>query len=223
MLIRLSYALNRHTPLYPGTDTMKLEPAKSIEKGDSSNTTLITFNGHSGTHIDAPNHFCGKKMTISELLKPENIIEGAVCIDIPKTGDSPVTPEDIKPFRDEIRDTEALFIRTGSGDIRDADPDTYATVHPWIHPDVPDYLREICPELRFFGLDAISVAVPSFRQEGRETHRNFLCKSPEIMLIEDLNLSSPDLTGQSWRLRFYPVVFDRTDGVPVLAFAELYG
>lgn len=221
MIIPLSYPLHRVTPLYPGTPPITLQPFKSIEHGDSTNATTVTFNSHSGTHIDLPRHFCPGGGSVSTLLAPESIFEPAYCIEVPRSGDMPLRAEDLLPHLADVGDAQALLIKTGCGRTRMAVPETYASEHPWVHPAVPDLLRRECPELRLFGIDTISVAVPSHREEGRMSHRTFLCGSPQILLLEDADLSNPHLTEGPWQLRLYPILFDDLDGIPVIALAEV--
>lgn len=79
----------------------------------------------------------------------------------------------------------------------------------------------MCPQLRVFGLDTISIATPLHREEGRAAHRAFLCGPNPILLLEDLDLSSEDLLDGAFRLRLYPIVYDDLDGVPVIAVADI--
>ena len=55
--IYLSYSLNRRTPAYGGGESIKIYHEKSIEKGDSCNTSYWSLSNHLGTHIDFPKHF----------------------------------------------------------------------------------------------------------------------------------------------------------------------
>lgn len=223
MIIPISYPLHRATPLYPGTPPITLQPFKSIERGDSANATTITFHSHSGTHIDLPRHFCPGGGSVSTLLEPESIFEPAYCIEVPKSGDMPLRVEDLLPHLADVRDAQALLIKTGCGRTRSKAPEAYASEHPWVHPAVPDLLRRECPDLRLFGVDTISVAVPSHREEGRMSHREFLCGSPQIFLLEDADLSNHHLTEGPWQLRLYPILFDDLDGIPVIALAQVPG
>jgi arylformamidase len=223
MIIPISYPLHRATPLYPGTPPIALQPFKSIERGDSTNATTITLHSHSGTHIDLPRHFCPGGGSVSTLFAPETIFEPAYCIEVQKSGDVPLRVEDLLPHLSKTRDAQALLIKTGCGKTRATMPETYASEHPWVHPAVPGVLRQECPDLRLFGIDTVSVAIPSHREEGRKSHRAFLCESPPIFLLEDVNLSNGRLTEGSWQLRLYPILFDDLDGVPVIALAEVPG
>ncbi|BBL68655.1 cyclase family protein [Methanoculleus chikugoensis] len=220
MLIPISYPLNRRAPLYPGTEPLAISRTKSFEKGDAEEKSLIAFSSHAGTHIDLPRHFCPGGGSVQGLLAPEAVFEPARCIAIPKTGTEPIRIYDLLEHLDAIRTSRALFVRTGSGRVRGSDPDAYANAHPWVHHEVPGFLRMENPALRLFGIDAISIAIPAEPEEGTEAHRAFLCGSPHIFLLEDVDLSYGRLLEESWTLRVYPVVFDDLEGVPVVALAE---
>jgi len=221
MIVPVSYPLDGASPLYPGTPPMTITPQKSMATGDSANTSMISFSSHAGTHIDAPRHFCPDGASVSAVLAPETIFDPAVCIDLPREGDTPIGAGDLRPFLPGIRDAEALLIRTGMCRLRQEHPERYASSHPWVHPGVPDLLRRQCPDLRLFGLDTISISTPSHRNEGRESHRSFLCGSPPILLLEDVDLTTELLAGSPFTLRIYPVVHDDLDGVPVVALARV--
>lgn len=46
------------TPVFEGDPETRVEQIKSIENGDEYNLSAISLSVHSGTHIDAPLHFC---------------------------------------------------------------------------------------------------------------------------------------------------------------------
>ncbi|MGI6023574.1 MAG: cyclase family protein [Methanoculleus sp.] len=220
MLIPISYPLNQKSPLYPGTEPLTITLIKSFERGDAEEKSLITASSHAGTHIDLPRHFCPGGGSVRTLLAPEAVFEPAQCIDIPKTGEEPIRIPDLLPHLDAVRNTRALFVKTGSSRLRESDPEAYAKAHPWVHHEVPGFLRMQNPALRLLGIDTISIATPSYPEEGAKVHRAFLCRSPHIFLLEDVDLSYGRLLGEPWILRLYPVVFDDLDAVPVVALAE---
>ena len=220
MLIPISYPLNRGTPLYPGTEPLAITPTRSLEREDAENESRIVFSSHTGTHIDLPRHSCPGGGSVRALLAPEAVFAPARCIEIPRTGEEPIRIHDLLGHLDAVRNARALFVRTGSGRIRESDPEAYAKRHPWVHHEVPGFLRMQNPALRLFGIDTISIATPSYPEEGAKVHRAFLCRSPHIFLLEDVDLSYGRLLGEPWILRLYPVVFDDLDAVPVVALAE---
>jgi len=220
MLIPISYPLNRATPLYPGTEPLTITRTKSFEGGDAENKSLIAVSSHAGTHIDLPLHFCPDGGSVKALLAPEAVFAPARCIEVQKEGEEPLRIHDLLVHLNVIQASRALFVRTGSGRIRESDPDAYAERHPWVHPEVPGFLRMQNPALRLFGIDTISIATPANPEEGMEAHRGFLCTSPHIFLLEDVDLSYDRLLEEPWTLRVYPMIFDDLEGVPVVALAE---
>lgn len=217
-MIHISYPLTKKSPLYPNSMPFSIQPIKSIENGDSSNTSSITFSNHSGTHIDVPLHFCHNAESVSELLSPEKIFYPTYCLDIPLITQSILQPSALKNYLLNITDAEALLIRTGMSFFRNSQ--IYTSEYPRIDPELPDFLRQYLPNLKLFGIDTISISNPSFRELGRACHRNFLCKQPRIMIMEDLNLSSNQLVNQPWLMRIYPWILEKIDAVPVIATLE---
>jgi len=220
MLIPISYPLNRGTPLYPGTEPLTIIPTKSLARGDPEEESRIAFSSHAGTHIDLPRHFCPGGGTVRALLAPEAVFAPARCIEISRTGEEPIRIHDLLPHLDVVRNARALFVRTGSGRLRESDPAAYVERHPWVHPEVPDFLCREGPAIRLFGIDTISIAVPAKPEDGQKAHCAFLCRSPPIFILEDVDLSYGRLLEEPWILRLYPMIFDDLEAVPVVALAE---
>jgi arylformamidase len=223
MLIRISYPLERGSPLYPGTPPPSVAPHRTLAEGHSSSSSTVSFNTHSGTHVDAPLHFCPGGATVADLLGAGKLFSPVAILDLPKTGDLCITPDEIGPALRKLRGATALIVRTGEWKRRIRDPGGYSGAHPWVHPLVPALLREGLPALRLFGIDTVSISSPTHREEGRACHRAFLCGSPPILLIEDLDLSDPRLSGMGFRLHVYPWFREALDGVPCVALVEREG
>jgi kynurenine formamidase len=215
----LSYPVSQQAPLYPGTPPVSVTAVKSIERGDSATTSLVTVSTHAGTHIDAPRHFCPEGMTTRDILGRCREVAPVYCIDLDVTTNRSIGPTDIRPHAGEIADAEGLFLRTGMFRFRNSDRERYCTGHPWIHPDLPAFLRKTCPSLLLFGTDTISISNPAHREEGRACHRAFLCGSDPIILAEDLDLSEPALAGRRIQVTICPWTDADLDGVPVIVFA----
>ena len=219
MIITISYPLTMKTPLYPNTPSPIIRSLRSVEKGDSANTGTITFSTHSGTHIDAPFHFCHEGKTVAGCLAYDSTFFPAYCIGVSKPDGGEITGTDLGAGIAQMRDAEALLIRTGWETVRSQEPARYRQDHPWVSPAVPRFLREHCPRLRLFGIDQISVSSVLHRGEGHSCHREFLCCKRPVLILEDLNLSDPRITGPI-RLHLYPFMIDDTDGTPVTAIVE---
>jgi len=221
VIIRLSYPITQTTPLYPGTDPVGIHRHRSIRNGDSANTHTVAFQNHTGTHIDVPYHFCEEGATVAGCLGAEAIFSPAYCIGVSAEGDMPVGAEDLLPLMRECGDSEAILLKTGGAACRQSDPERYAGNHPYISPDIPAQIRGMCRKLRLFGIDQISVSSVLHREEGRQCHREFLCRKPSVLLLEDLDLSDARLSSHGFRLMVYPHVVAGIDGTPVTALADL--
>jgi kynurenine formamidase len=191
-----------------------------MEQGDSVNTRSITLSTHSGTHVDAPCHFCNLGKTIADCLTIDTAFFPTYCFDVPKRVSERIDVSDLAGNISQMQDAEALLIRTGWHTVRSDDPYQYCQNHPWVSEEIPAFLREQCPKLRLFGLDQISVSSVLHRADGYECHRKFLCEKRSILLLEDLNLSDARVKG-SFRLHIYPYMIEIIDGVPVIAVVEV--
>jgi kynurenine formamidase len=220
MLIRISHPLETRSPLYPGTPPPTIIPFHSFEKDHASSTSLVRFHTHSGTHIDAPLHFCPGGKGVADLLGAGKTYSPAEVLRLAKTEDQCITPEEIEPHVPSLEGAHALLLITGEGARRWWDPAGYSESHPWIHPKVPELLRRHLPGLQIFGTDTISISSPAHREEGRACHRAFLCGTPPVLVLEDLDLSDPRLGGGGFRLHVCPWFNEALDGIPVVALME---
>lgn len=217
-MICISHQMTLKTPLYPGTPPITVSPGKSIDKGDSANTSILSLSTHSGTHIDLPRHFCRSTKSVL-LTSGENIFAPAYCFDIPKERSDPISVGDFENIRGPP-ETRAILVRTGFSRFRSSDPDIYTQEHPWILPEAAKYIRKTFPNIALFGTDTVSISSPSHRALGHEAHRIFLCERPPILLLEDLDLSSGNLSHDCWKLTVYPFILDDLDAVPAMVFLE---
>src|SRR5207248_1987328 len=54
--VALSYPLSSRTPYPGGGCPLRLTPTSQLARGDISNTSLVEFWNHMGTHMDGPGH-----------------------------------------------------------------------------------------------------------------------------------------------------------------------
>lgn len=219
--VRLSYTIAEATPLYPKTPAVKIGVDKGISKGDSCNTFLITLSNHTGTHIDAPNHFHSSGKKISDYSLNELFFKRPCVLDCPKAGDEPIGLNDLSGKMQ--KGTDLLLIRTGFYKIRGTE--TYTTKNPYIPPETAIWLRTSCPSLRAIGIDCISVASPLHREMGRETHRILLgenteFKCPPLLIIEDIDLGV-DLLNLS-EVMAVPLYIEGIDSSPCTLIGIIY-
>lgn len=217
MWIYLSHKISLKTPSYGGGPGLKLQPYKQIERGDSSNSYIITLYNHLGTHVDAPNHFMAGGRSISQFRPEEFFFNTPVLIDIPKDVGGLVTREELEDFHDIIAACDILLLRTGFQRYREEDPDAFMSRGPCLGADAARYLRSF-PKLRAVGVDMISISSPIHRDEGRKAHRELLSRD-DFLIVEDMDLMGKPR--KIIRIVIAPIMIEDVDSTPCLVLAEV--
>jgi len=207
----LSHYLSESTPLYGNGKGIQFSFDKNIEKGDSCNTTQVTFPNHSGTHIDLPFHFDKKGKTLNDYQPSFWQFNKVELIDLSGlVSDCQIIGPEF--FTDKINDeAELLLIKTGYQKWRGTD--RYTLTPPGISSNLAGFFREKLPNLRCVGMDIISTTSYSNRDEGRKAHHAFLNPSigSPILLIEDMNLNS---SNSFLKVIVAPLLLEKADGAP---------
>ena len=217
--IFLSYELDSSTPMYGDGDRFKNDHLKQITKGDTANLSHWSFTNHIGTHIDVPFHFIQEGKTLSDYTPEFWIIRNTSLIDL-----TPIDPGEILNTKSLLPyfipdDIELLLLKTGFCQHRYNE--TYWKYGPIILPDIAEYLRKNCPQLKLLGLDTISVSSYSERETGRKVHRAFLSGEQPILLIEDMDLSCVNANTSFEQVIVSPLRVNKADGSPCTVFADI--
>jgi arylformamidase len=224
-MINLSYSICCDTPVYGGV-AIEIKHGNRISNGDSCNTLEISLTNHTGTHIDLPAHFDAVGKTLTDYPAGFWYTEKIECLFMDKMDmknaflpgeliDS-VTIEQL--IRDNMNyDTEVILIKTGFCEKRESE--IYWKKPPGIDPNLPDFLRETFPNLKFFGMDLISVSSFANKEAGRKAHKSFLKHSHPILPIEDMNLCRLPATLSNMLIA--PLYIKDADGVPCTIFANI--
>lgn len=78
----VTVAVSEGVPIYAGDPTVTVSAAKSIAGGDTANVSQIAFGVHTGTHVDAPNHFIDGTRRVDEL-DPQKLIGPCRVVQVP--------------------------------------------------------------------------------------------------------------------------------------------
>ena len=113
------------------------------------------------------------------------------------------------------------MIRTGAELWRSSNPELYCFQGVGIGYDLAHWLR-LNLNLKFLGLDAISVSSPANSAEGKKAHLALLAGDatgkPPILLIEDMALAK--LARAPLAATIAPLLFDGADGSPVTVLGK---
>ncbi len=215
--ILLSHVLKQDTPSYGNRDKVIIRVNSCIRGGETANSScLVLSNNHIGTHIDVPRHFSdsGKKTTDYPI--GDYVFEKVQVTDLPCDGPKLIEGSDLVGLRSDI---DLLLIRTGYESKRGED--AYWNNNPGLSPDLADYLRQHCPNLRCVGFDFISVTSWQHRAEGRLAHKAFLAPedgSREIWAIEDMSLANAPK--EIKKVVVAPLLVEDGNGTAVTVIAE---
>lgn len=176
-----------NTPVFDGDPETRAERIKSIDNGDGYNLTEISMSVHSGTHIDAPLHFCEDGQSIDNIRL--NTFFGK-CTVISVSGI--LTGEDMERLLPYCK-RRVLFHGEGK---------------TFISHSAAIVLAE--SRVVLVGTDAVSIA-PSFDEE--KTHRELARAG--IAILENLNLSAID--DGEYDLCAFPVKLGGLEAAPCRA------
>lgn len=215
--IWLSHPLAPDTPSYGGGVGLELRSSKSINCGDSCNTSHLVLSNHLGSHVDAPRHFYSDGLTV-DIYAPDQWIFSSPClIDVPLNGPELITPAHFPSGVDQASDdVDLLLIRTGieawRGEKR------FWEAGPGLHPDLAKWVGINFPRLRAIGVDCISVSSFKHREAGRASHRALL--GAGWRLFEDLALAKIP-PGRLCSVIALPLRISNGDGAPCTIIAEV--
>lgn len=161
-------------PIYAGDPPARVESAKSIANGDSANVSHLDFGAHSGTHVDAPNHFIegGRRidqLDLTKLMGPCRVV---------RVPDNVLTIEP-QHFADLDGARRVLFKTKNSAFWNDSE---FHSDFAHLGPAAAEALVEHGVEL--VGIDYLSIE--RFHSADHAVHKAFL--SNEIVILEGLDL-----------------------------------
>lgn len=208
--IWLSHVLSNKTPLYGGADNLQIIPDKSINAGDSCNTSVLTMPSHAGTHVDAPRHFISDGRTINSFSASEWIFYNPCIINIDIPPGTLIEQEHIINYNISEQ-ADFIIFKTGFENFREEG--IFWQQSPGLAPELAEFLLLKCPHLRAVGMDFISISSLKHRKKGRMAHREFLQR--EILIFEDMRLSELQTHVQIQKVIALPLRFQEGDGAPV--------
>lgn len=197
--LRISYNLTEDTPVHPDLAKITITPKNQIKEGDDYNTSVITVENHSGTHVDAPAHFTKDGRPIFAYDPNELTFHRPVIVDCPKNADELIREEDISPAlkqynKKDILGIDCVLIHTGFGKYRETDTEKYLTKNPGISPEAVSYLRSQLPELACLAIDTVSMSRYGRMEEMIRVHQTAFRKEENLgkplLFVEDLNLQT---------------------------------
>ena len=175
--IEVSVPLRAGMVRWPGDPPVRVDPFRSMAKGDSCDVSLVSLGSHAGTHMDAPRHF----------------LPGAPGIDRVDF-DAVIGPARVIPIRDResikvkemrlhrIRRGERILFKTRNS-ARCWKAGRFVPDFVHLSTEAAEFLAD--RRIRAIGVDYLSVG--GYKRNGPAVHRALL--KAGVWIIEGLDLS----------------------------------
>ena len=168
------------TPVYEGNAPLVFEFQLDMRKGDALSLSKFSLGAHSGTHIDAPQHFIRDGISIDRV-PLDALIGHARVIEIP---DSVQSIDAAELNRHQWRDAERVIFRTRSAMHGWMSSPTFHHDFAYVAPDAAQLLADA--GIKLVGIDYISAE--KFGAPAPLTHRILLGKG--IPIVEGMALEA---------------------------------
>ena len=190
--------------VWPGDPPVNMQRISSIDSGDSSNVTQLTMSCHTGTHVDAPDHFLNNGMTVENL--PLDVLVGrAYVLHLPNVNiisASVLMDADIPPR------TRRLLFKTRNSEYWVNGKQDFQTDFVGLSVDAAELLVD--RNVRLVGIDYLSIAPYKM---GTPVHMILL--NAGMVVVEGLDLSQ--VSQGRYTLHCLPLKLGGADGAPTRA------
>jgi arylformamidase len=181
-----------------------MQRLSSIAAGDSSNVTQITMSCHTGTHVDAPDHFLDNGKTV-ENLSIDLMVGRAYVLHLP--GVKLITASVLMDAEIPPR-TRRLLFKTRNSDLWANGNKEFQTDFVGLSVDAAELLVD--RNVKLVGIDYLSIAPYKL---GKQVHTILL--DAGVVVIEGLDLSK--VSQGRYTLHCLPLKLGGADGAPTRA------
>lgn len=172
----ITIPISETVPIYAGDPAVSFNICKSIAKGDAANVSQLCFGVHTGTHVDAPNHFIEGTRRVDQL-DLDKLIGNCRVILIDDNVNA-IEPEHIG----DLTDVRRVLFKTRNSAFWNEPEKGFRTDFTYITPEAARVLAD--SGVKLVGIDYLSVE--KFGSDNFATHITLLEK--EIVILEGVDL-----------------------------------
>ncbi len=202
MIYDVTVAIGEGVPIYEGDPPAVVRGEKALAAGDGANVSSLCFGAHTGTHVDAPNHFIEgtrrvDELDLAKLIGPCRVVE--IASDVVA-----VEPEHLP----DLSGVQRLILKTRNSEFWSTPEDGFRKDFTYItHPTARLLVNE---GIQLIGIDYLSIEAPG--SEGHPVHVTLLEK--EIVILEGLDLR--EVSAGDYQLMCLPLKYvgGTGDGAP---------
>lgn len=198
----ITLTTSAETPIFPGDPNAQISVMHAIADGAPANVSQICCGVHTGTHVDAPNHFIEGARRVHEL-ELEKLIGDCTVIELPE--DAPAVEA---KHLENVKHAERVLFKTRNSQFWNEPEKGFRKDFTYIAPDAAKILVKRGAKL--VGIDYLSVE--KYGAETFDTHIILLEK--EVVIIEGLDLR--EVSAGDYELICLPLKYDggTGDGAP---------
>ena len=189
-------------PIWPGDTRPSVARSRTIADGNASNVSRLETCVHTGTHVDAPNHFIDGAAGVESLAL--DALVGPALVVMQQQVDA-VTADSLAGLGIPPG-TERLLIRTRNSALWDDPAHRFFPDFVAVSADGAGWLVD--HGVRLVGVDYISVE--AYRTEDYATHRTLL--GAGVVIVEGLDLRA--IEAGSYEMACLPMKIGGADGAP---------
>ena len=172
----VTVAVSADVPIYEGDPRVRIESVRRIVDGDNANVSNLCLGAHTGTHIDAPNHFIDgtrriEDLDLAKLIGPCRVVEVDASV-------MSIGPSHVKG----LDGVERVLFKTRNSAFWAEPEKGFRTDFTYIEPDAARILAE--SGMKLVGIDYLSVE--KFGSSDFATHITLLEK--EVVILEGVDL-----------------------------------
>jgi len=198
----ISIPISPEMVVWPGDPKVELERVSSMDAGAHANVSRLACGVHTGTHVDAPNHFLNDQRTVESL--PLDMLTGPVqVIQIPDEEDF-VTAK-VLENASVLKGTIRLLVKTRNSHIWAGRGKEFKPEFVAIDEEGADWIVQ--HGIKLIGIDYLSVAP----YKHSELPHQILLK-PGVIILEGIDLSA--VPSGSYDLYCLPLKLVGSDGAP---------
>lgn len=202
----ITIGISESMPIYEGDPTVSIRAAHSIANGDAANVSQIAFGVHSGTHVDAPNHFIEGGRRVHQL-DLEKLVGGCRVIGV--QGDiTAIEPEHVG----NIEGVTRVLFKSRNSEFWSEPERGFRKDFTYITPSTAGMLAE--KGVVLVGIDYLSIEASD--APGHPVHVTLL--ENEIVILEGVDLRKVE--PGDYELICLPLKYDggKGDGAPARTF-----
>ena len=200
-LYDISLTYTENLPTWPGDPTIQIKRISSIKDGDLANVTQLSMCAHSGTHVDAPDHFLGNGKTVETI--PLELMIGPAAV-VETHAEETITPADLITARIPAG-VKRVLLKTANSEYWAAGNMAFQEDFIALDEEAAEYLVEL--GVKVIGVDYLSVAPFT---DPEPTHKTLL--EAGVLIIEGLDLSG--IEPGEYILYCLPLKIGGSDGAP---------